>query len=147
MSEYRYKAIGLIASHFEEKGFSYYVLNKNDREEVWTNLNLEEQPTFYVKFISSDDDMDVQMRLYNILNDTPESKRNDFLDLCNQLTNEYGYFKFLVDSDGDVSMEYDFPIGISEASVGPVAFEMVIRMMSTLRGAFPRMMAILYDNN
>ena len=94
-------------------------------------------------FISHDDDTDVAVCITDWIS-VPESKRESILTTLNALNNEYRYFKFCLHDDGDIAVEYDFPVSIAMDQVGDTAMEMIARSLKILEDAYPKLMKAIW---
>ena len=94
-------------------------------------------------FISSDDDTDVAVRILDLVT-IPEPKRASILTTLNELNNEYRYLKFCLDGDGDVRVEYDFPVSTPMDQVGAFAYEVLARGVKICDDAYPRLMKAIW---
>lgn len=52
--------------------------------------------------------------------------------------------KFYLDTDGDINVEYDFPVHSPDNSIGEMAFEIFVRMMQILDSEYSIFMKALY---
>ena len=50
--------------------------------------------------------------------------------------------RFTLDSDGDINMEYDFPVSITE--IGEPAYEIAVRFTQVLDEAYPELMKAMW---
>lgn len=55
--------------------------------------------------------------------------------------------KFYIDSDGDINVEYDFPVHSSDECIGEMAFEIFVRTMQILDGEYEFLMKTLYTED
>ena len=57
------------------------------------------------------------------------------------------FAKFVLDNDGDINVEYDFPLKSSDDCVGEIAFEIFVRMMQILDEHYSIFMKAMYSND
>lgn len=103
-------------------------------------------PVVIVRFISRDNDNDVAVRVYGLISNIPKEKRSRILEACNLLNAKVRYTKFCLDTDGDINVEYDLPIRISDESVGEIVLETLIRFVQILNSKYSVFMMALYTN-
>lgn len=144
MMNYMYKATGLIQEVFDEKGVKYRVDTAGNAEIVCAGFSIDEGPSVIARFISRDNDNDVALRVLSLINNVTEAKRMRVMEACNILNNKVRYVKFYIDEGGDVNVEFDFPIHLSDDCVGKVAFEMFQRVMAILKGEYSIFMKAMY---
>ncbi len=113
--------------------------DKNSR--VWLQFGFDNSNASYrIQFISKDNDNDVSLRVFSIVN-VPAAKRSGMLMTLNEINNKYRFFKFALDSDGDVNMEYDFFV---RSNASACAVEAVIRINDILKDVYPMLMKALW---
>ena len=93
----------------------------------------------YVK--SDDEDNDVAMRVLSIAN-FPENRLDAAYKLVSELNRQYRFLRFVIDSDNDLNVEYDFPIHCDP--IGPMAIELMIRTTQILDDCYPKVMRLIW---
>ena len=99
-----HKASRLITEGFDQKGIKYgNRIEETERETsfVEAGFSIDNGPFVRVRFISSDEDNDVAVRAFGIINVT-EGKRKQVSDAINDANTKYRYIKFVLDDDGAV---------------------------------------------
>lgn len=144
MTNYMYKATGLIQEVFDKKGVKYRVDTAGNAEIVCAGFSIDEGPFVIARFISRDNDNDVALRVLSLINNVPEAKRARVMEACNVLNNKVRYMKFYIDEDGDVNVEFDFPVNVCDECLGEAAYEMFQRIMAILKGEYTLFMKALY---
>ncbi len=141
-----YKASKLIAEAFDEKGIKYggQIEEHDDASAVEAGFRIDNGPLVMARFFSSDDDNDVAVRVFGIIN-VKEEKRQQMLQQINAANCKMRYIKFLLDEDGDVNAEYDFPAKLADEQVGEVAVEIFIRLMKILDDVYPDFMRAMWQ--
>lgn len=139
-----YKATGLIQEVFDKKGVKYRVDTAGNAEIVCAGFSIDEGPFVIARFISRDNDNDVALRVLSLINNVPEAKRARVMEACNVLNNKVRYMKFYIDEDGDVNVEFDFPVNVCDECLGEAAYEMFQRIMAILKGEYTLFMKALY---
>ncbi len=99
--------------------------------------------TFRLRFISLDDDNDVKAMTEDFAK-IPAARRDAGCRLMNELNREYKYFKFTMDDNGAVCVQYDFPVTVSEEEVGSIAMEVALRCAKVVDDAYPRIMQVIW---
>ena len=99
---------------------------------------------YTIRFISADEDNDVSIRVYKLLS-LQGDQRVRILPSLNFLNNKYRFVKFVCDKDGDVNVEYDYPV----RSINPAASaeEMVRRFANIIEESYPVLMKAVWGNN
>ena len=147
MSNYKYYATGLIAEAFDEHNLRYTVESTDRLEELNASFPIDCGPLAQVKFISRDNDNDVAVRLFHLINCIPEEKQTRIMEACNRLNNEVRFMKFYLDTkDGSVSVEYDVPVKTSDECLGEVAVELFHRVTVILDQEYPLFMKALFTD-
>ena len=147
MTKYRYNATNLIVETFEKHDVKFDVRTCYDSEHVIAGFPIDCGPSVIMSFISRDDDNDVAVRVLGLLTRTPKSKRARVLEACNILNRKVRHMKFVLDRDGDISIEYDFPIHTPDEGVGEMAFEIFVRTMQILDREYNIFMTALYSDD
>lgn len=143
--QYKYKATGLIVKQFEAKDIKFAVNTRDNIEEIRAGFPIDMGPSVIVKFFSRDNDNDVLMRVFGVVSNIPQSKRAAALRACNEINQKARFLKFRIDDDGDINVDYDFPLSLSDACVGPVAYEMFVRTMQILDKNYSIIAQALYS--
>ena len=142
----KFKAIQLIEQEFVEKGLYFQVEDYEDIQEIIVGFPIDSGPNTLIHFISRGDDNAVAVRIFGIVNNIPEEKIVRVLEACNILNLKWPALKFCLDIDFDVNVEYDFPLETSDESVGPVAFETLMKM-HVIKDDYGVFMEALYTDN
>ena len=74
------------------------------------------------------------------MDDTQKAK---ILEALNALNVKYRYVKFCCDNDGDVNIEYDYPVRSENPENS--AEEIVIRFVKIIDDAYPQLMHALWN--
>lgn len=97
---------------------------------------------FKVLFISTDDDSDVAMRVYNFIR-FDETKLSAVIAAVNSLNAKFRYIKFIVDTDDNsITISWDFPVRCN--NIGDTAVEMTIRLMRMADEAYSELMRTIW---
>lgn len=146
MSKYEFKAINLIAETFEKRGVKFDVVSHHSSEQLLTGFSVDCGPNVIMRFISRDNDNDVAARIFGLISNTPKEKRARVMEACNVLNHKIRYMKFYLDTDGDINVEYDFPVHSPDDGIGEMAFEIFVRMMQILDSEYSIFMKALYSD-
>lgn len=122
-------------------GFKVFTDEHEKTSDVWLQFSVKNGSSYRIRFISKDDDNDVSVRVFGLVRVEPEEKPR-ILAALNELNVKYRFVKFCCDNDGDVNVEYDYPV----KAVNPAASakEMVIRFTQIIDEAYPVLMRALW---
>lgn len=146
MNKYEFNATNLIAETFEKRGVKFDVVNHHGSEQLHAGFSVNCGPNVIMRFISRDNDNDVAARIFGLITNTPKDKRTRVMEACNVLNHKIRYMKFNLDTDGDINVEYDFPLHSPDDGIGEMAFEVFIRMMQILDSEYCIFMKALYSD-
>lgn len=146
MSQYEFKAINLIAEAFEKHDAKFRVFNIRGQEELVAGFSVDAGPNVIMKFITRDNDNDIAARIFGLISKIPKEKRTRVMEACNVLNRKVRFFKFYVDTDGDINVEYDFLVHSSDECIGEMAFEIFVRTMHILDNEYEIFMKALYSD-
>lgn len=132
-----FKATNLIAEAFEREQLKFRVEDLGAISVVEAGFVVPAGPQVVVRFISRDDDNDVAVRVYGLVNEVPNEKRSGVLEVCNNLNAKIRYYKFYLDpEDGNVNLEADLPVRVDDSCVGECCVEMFLRSVKILKDQF-----------
>lgn len=118
-------------------------MNEEDSfSDVSVGFNCKNVNSIEVRFISTDDDSDVKVRLFSLLR-VPTEKQSAVLEQLNILNNRYRFVRFFLDNDNDVNIAYDFTVSTSSDCLGASCFEMLRRFVDIADEAYPEIMKAL----
>ena len=136
-----YQATEKIYEAIKETGKLKVFVDDGDVCDVWLQFTVENGAPYRIHFLVSDEDNDVSMRVFSLVK-VEEEKRDNVIQVLNNLNVQYRYTKFVCDKDGDVNVEYDYPLTGSNPAES--AEEMVIRFAQIVREAFPQIMRAVW---
>lgn len=137
-----YQAIAEIHREFDKKGLKHAV-NQVQGKWIIETVMSGDASRYKFLFIKSDDkDNDVAVRVFSVAN-IPSAKRAQALRLLNKLQLQYRYARLNLDDDGDINMEYDFPMEFSP--IGEGAVEILTRCVLILDKIYPEIMRLLWS--
>lgn len=145
MNKYEFNAINLIAETFEKHGAKFDVVSNHGSEQLLAGFSVDCGPNVIVRFISRDNDNDVAVRIFGLIANTPAEKKARVMEACNVLNHKIRYMKFYLDIDGDINVEYDFPVHSPDNGIGEMAFEIFVRTMQILNSEYSIFMKALYS--
>ncbi len=139
-----FRATRLIYDELKQADSGYKVFTEeNDRSSrVWLQWGIDNGPNYRIQFISTDDDSDVSVRVYGLVNVT-EAQKSKLVMACNELNSKYRFVKFVIDKDLDLNVEYDFPV--DTISVESCAEEIMLRFVKIIREAYPELMRAIWS--
>lgn len=146
MNKYEFKATNLIAEAFEKCGVKFDVVSHHGSEQLLAGFSVDCGPNVIMRFISRDNDNDIAARIFGLISNTPKEKRARVMEACNVLNYKIRYMKFYLDTDGDINVEYDFPVHSPDDGIGEMAFEIFVRMMQILDSEYSIFMKALYSD-
>ena len=137
-----YRATKAIAEAFEAKGIKHEIQELSKTSAVKASFNAKNAPSITVRFISSDDDSDVSVRIFSFVK-VPENKTDAMLVMLNDLNKRFRYVRFRLDSDNEVMVSYD--MAVATADVGNIANEILLRIVKIADEAYPDLMKALWS--
>lgn len=108
---------------------------------VWLQFGIKNGGSYRIRFISRDDDHDVAVRVFSLVSVEPDCQ-NKILSTVNELNAQYRFVKFAMDDDGDINLEYDYPV--SDPNPAASARELVIRISNIVDEAYPKLMRAMW---
>ncbi len=141
-----FHATTLLTECFDTNGVHYQVASSEDSvaEIVEVPCPITGGPTVRARFISTDDDNDVGVRIYSLVTSVQEEKRMAVLEACNRLNATYRFITFELDRDNDVSVAFDLPVATSDECLGHSVMEILARIAGILEDAYPLLMEVLH---
>lgn len=124
-----------------QDGFKVFTGETDSSSHVWLQFSVENGSSYRIYFISNDDDNDVSVRVYGLIS-VDESRREKLIPVINDLNCKYRYVKFVLDNDGDVNIEYDYPIRCLNPAAS--AGEIVLRFTKIIDDSYPTLMRALW---
>ena len=115
--------------------------DSDDSSEAWLSFRINNGPSYKIRFISRDNDNDVAVRVFALMS-ADEANRSKLLPVINELNAKYRYVKFVCDSDGDLNVEYDFPV--TGSSPAESAGEIVARFVRIIDESYPVLMRAMW---
>ena len=140
-----YKATKLIKQEMDKQGLKYSIEEFDNSSVVFAGFGIEKGANIRVQFVSQDNDNDVAIRLYGLVNNVGTDKLDKVLRVINECNMNYRYVKFVLDKDRDINIEYDIPMKASDATVGAEACEVFIRIMKIADECYPKIMSALWS--
>ena len=139
-----YNATDLIVKTFDEHNVKYRVREVGDISLVEAGFEVEAGPEVVVRYISSDEDNDVAVRIYGLMHKIPAAKRAEVMEACNTLNEKIRFFKFYLDESSNVNVEADLPLRTDDECLGECCFELFVRIMSILENEYHILAEALY---
>lgn len=144
---YRFHATGLVADGLDRHGISYQVMTSENTERVRVGFAVKNGPMAVMNFISTDDDNDVRVRVYNLITDVSRERRARVRDACDTINKKMRFLKFYLDDEDCVDIEYDFLMATPDDSLGEMAVEILYRAKSILDDEYPIFGRALYSDD
>lgn len=118
-------------------------IDEHDKaSEAWLGFRVDNGPSYRIHFINNDNDNDTAVRVFALLNVDPEHKQK-LLPVINDLNCRYRFVKIVCDSDGDVHLEYDYPVKCS--SPAESCGEIVARFVKIIDDIYPDLMRAMWS--
>lgn len=136
-----YAATRKIEESFKSNNIKCRVNETQNTSAVEAGFSGENVKGLIVRFISTDNDNDVAVRVFEVAK-APENKRAAVLETINALQRRFRYASFTLDDDGDVNMAYDMPV--RTGNVGDIAVEMFVRIVDIADKAYPELMKAIW---
>ena len=140
-----YQPISCIEKVFTEAGihFKKHEHKGVDHQIIEAPMVVPGIPVLIFRFIAVGASHEVGMRLYSLVCQVPKAKQKKMLEAVNELNLKYRFLRFYMDDDGDVSVAYDFPDRLDDASIGKAALEILVRTLKVMSMAYPALMEAL----
>ena len=140
-----YQPISCIEKVFSEAGihFKKYEHKEVDHQIIEAPMVVPGIPVLTIRFIAVSGHHELGMRVYSLVYQVPKAKQKKMLEAVNELNLKYRFLRFYMDDDGDVSVAYDFPDRLDDASIGKAAFEILVRTLKVMSMAYPALMEAL----
>lgn len=123
------------------KGLKVFTDEHDNCSEVWLQFGVKNGGSYRILFISNDDDNDVAVRVFGLV-EVAKEKIDHVLPVLNDLNHRFRFLKFVCDSDGDINVEYDYPV-ISRPEDS--AMELVSRVANIIEEAYPKIMQAIWS--
>lgn len=137
-----YQATKLIHQHLSQaEGLKAFIDETENTSAVWLQFGIKNGGSYRIRFISTDNDNDVAVRIFSLLS-VEDDKRPQVLQALNTLNRRFRFVKFTLDDDGDVNVEYDFPV--SAGNLAAASKELVVRIVSIVDKAYPELMKAMW---
>ena len=124
-------------------GYKPFTEETDKFSEVWLQFALDSGGSYRIHFYSSDEDNDVEIRVWKLVS-LQGDQRVRILPALNFLNNKYRFVKFVCDKDGDVNVEYDYPVHTINPAAS--AAEMVRRFNNIIEESYPVLMKTIWGN-
>lgn len=141
-----HKATDLISKTFDDYDVKYRIVEAGDASVVEAGFVIDAGPAVVVRFISKDDDNDVAVRVFDLINHIPLSKKYAMMEACNTLSAKVRFYKFFLNRDNGINVEADLPEQTSDECVGECCFELFARIMSILTNEYHILAETLYGS-
>ena len=138
-----FQATREIAAAFERHELKHSVNTVNGNSILDAGFSGKNISSFRMLFISSDNDNDVAVRVFNIVPSVPEEKKSAMLKAINHCNNQFRYVKFTMQDDSSVSAQYDLPL--RSDNVGEAAVEIAVRLLKIIDDSYPEFMKALWS--
>ena len=139
-------ATELISCAFDDRDVKYRATEMDVVSMVEAGFSIDAGPNVIVRFISTDENNDVAIRVYGLIHSIPVEKRAIMLEVCNRLNETIRFVKFYLDKDSNVNVEADLPVEIGDENLGACCFELFVRIMRILNDKYHVLAEALYQD-
>lgn len=130
-----------IKQAFDKASLKYNINHVGDQWELVAGINGKAN-TYQIKYICKETAKgDVAMRVFRLTHFS-QDRWDSIYPVLQQFQRKYRYLKFNLDKDGDVNLEYDFPL--CTTNTGACAVELLIRTMKMVDDIYPELMHSLW---
>ena len=109
--------------------------------QVWLQFGIKNGGSYRIRFISTDDDNDVAVRVFSMAT-VDAGQQGKILPVLNKLNAKYRFVKFVMDKDGDINLEYDYLLRCPDPAAS--AKEVIIRIVKIVDEAYPEIMRAMW---
>lgn len=125
----------------QSDGLKVFTEDRGNSSVVWLQFSADNGPSYRINFINTDDDSDTAVRVFGLIS-VEKNKWAKVLVALNKLNSDYRFVKFVLDDDGDVNIQYDFPVRAD--NVDECAEEIMIRVVQIIDDAYPVLMRAMW---
>lgn len=136
-----FQASDAICSELKKLGLKVFTEDHGEQSECWLGFDLTNGASYRIRFISKDNDNDVAVRVFGLVR-VDDEKRIKLLPVINSLNVKYRYAKFVCDNDGDINVEYDYPVKCTPTES---AGEIVARFVNIIKESYPELMRAMWS--
>lgn len=129
------KATSLIAEAFDKNDFIYTINDDEESSIIEADYSVKNGPKVHFVFASKDDNNDVAVRIYGLLQKITSDNYLPLLKACNTMNETIRFLKFYIHDD-DLIAEYDLPMETSDECLGDCCVELVFRFMHILNSEY-----------
>lgn len=138
-----YKAIKLITEELDRAQLKYRAEETEKLSVIRVGMNNKVGGDEVYYFVADNDRNDVVLRSGTIAS-IPEEKMDEALEIVNNLNNRFRYARFVIDKDRDVVVQADVPTESTDAEVGPIAVELMVRLSKMYDEVYPQLMKCVW---
>ena len=137
-----YKMTRLIYDELiRTNGLKVFTDESEHSSQVWLQFGIKNGGSYRIRFISNNDSNDVAVRVFGLITVKEESQAK-VLPVLNKLNARFRYVKFVMDEDGDINLEYDYPLHCPNPAAS--AEELIIRIVKIIDTAYPDLMRAMW---
>ena len=137
-----HKATQEIYDALKAKELKAFIEENGEMSTAYAGFPLENGAPIQIRFISTDDDNDVAVRVTELMR-VKADRAKAMLPVLNRINKQYRYVKFTLDRDNDVGVQYDMPL--TGDNLGECAIEMILRFVQIIREVYPELMHTLWQ--
>ena len=137
-----YQAIASIQEAFQKANLKFSVDQVGNNWILRAGVN-GSASVYHFLFIKSDETgSDIALRIFNQVKFPPHAIQRGY-EVLNDLQLKYRHIRFVLDKDGNVNVEYDFPTAYQP--IGDGAVEMLVRLTKVLDECYPVLMRSVWN--
>ena len=136
------KCIQDIHAEFDRVGIKHSVEQVSGKWVISTTINGKSHAYRFLLIKADDAGNDISVRTAPVVSFSRD-KFDTAYNLMNSFQQEYRFVKFVMDDDGDVNVQFDFPLAYEP--IGPGAVEVVVRITKILDDCYPKMMREIWS--
>lgn len=140
-----HKATALVGLAMEKAGIPCIARESGRISRMITDHAIPGGPSINLSYISLDEDNDVSIRAFQIVQLEDDAKKSAMLELINQLNCQYRFVRFTLDEANSVNLSADLPSNIPDEALGKVCCEMQVRIEKMLDDVYPRLQKVLVE--
>lgn len=137
-----YTAIQKVQQAFVNANLKYSVDQVGENWILRAGVNGSATSYQFLFIKTNDVGSDISVRIFNLVK-FPNGPTGRAYEVLSELQNKYRYIRFVLNDEGNVNVEYDFPTAIE--NIGEAAVEMLIRLTKILDECYPVLMRSIWN--
>ena len=141
------KATRRMLDYFDQKGMRYHAeidRTKSGKDIVSVTYTAHNLPQIRFRVIVDIDGRDVGIRVWSLCRAETRAQAVALIATLNELNNTYRWYRFYLDDDREAAADLDALV--TSETIGPVVYELILRGVSIIDEAYPKMRRALRDD-